>query len=410
MTQRQIPPLRILMLVTKFDPSGKRPYLTDELCEALVADGHSVDVLFLDWNREVECPETTQNSRLRVHVIPPAGSKNSVVSKVIQWTFSSFRVAKFYREKFPCNSHDILISFSPSIVFSAALFQLRPRIKFKILVQWDFFPFHQAQIGVVPFRWLVWLGTVIETSLLNTFNYIGCMSPRNVAYLQQRYKLLPDVRAGVLPIWAKVRPKPLIEKSVIRARYGMPENAFIAVFGGQIAAGRGIEDLVETARLAQEKSLPICIVVLGSGPKTAWLTAASKGLPRHLLVLPPLPREHYLELIASCNVGLVLTVPNVDVPSFPSKTLDYCCVALPIAAAVEKTTDYGEFIASAGFGRFCEAGNPSAFLEIIEELVADAVSAAMMGECARSWYENYFDVRRVAATLVKLADDDQEKK
>lgn len=398
-------PLNILLLASKFDPSGTSPYLTDELCEALIDMGHSVDVIFLDWSQAYQGPATIQRGRLRVHVIAPAGGKSGIFQKAIKWGTSARRVANFYKQQYRSNAHDLLISFSPSIVFSTALLLLKSRIKARILIQWDFFPFHQAQIGLIPFRWMTSLGAFIENVLMNSFTHIGCMSPRNVAYLHEHYRVSEGIQTDVLPIWAKNRPKPQIDKRLVRDEFGLPKDSFIAVFGGQITAGRGIEDIVEMSRLAHQRASRILFLVVGSGPKAAWLEAQVTRLGGHLMVLPAMPREAYLRLIAACDVGLVLTVPNVDVPSFPSKTLDYCCVGIPVAAAVENTTDFGQFISDAGFGRYCEAGNASGLLEILENVSSDDTLLASMGGAAREQYENYFNVDNVAISLMEMVQN-----
>jgi glycosyltransferase involved in cell wall biosynthesis len=398
-------PLNILLLASKFDPSGTSPYLTDELCEALLDMGHSVDVIYLDWGRTYQGPATTQRGRLRVHVIPPAGGENGIARKAMKWVASAFRVAYFYRKHYQLNAHDLLISFSPSILFSVALLLLRSNIKTRVLIQWDFFPFHQAQIGLVPFRWMTSGGAFIETVLMNSFTHIGCMSPQNVAYLQKHYRISNCIQTGVLPIWAKTRPKPDIEKLDARDEIGLPKDSFVAVFGGQITAGRGIEDIVEMAKLACERASRILFLVVGSGPRAAWLEAQVMQLDGHLMVLPAMPREAYLRLIATCDVGLVLTVPKVDVPSFPSKTLDYCCVGIPVAAAVEPTTDFGHFISDTGFGRYCEAGNASGLLDILENLSSDPALLASMGRAAREQYESYFNVDNIATSLTKMVQN-----
>lgn len=399
------PPLRIVVLVSKFDISGQKPYLTDELCAALQEQGHTVDVIFLDWYREHGGESIFSKDGLTVHLVTPAGGREGILPKIIQWVFSSFRVARYYKKHFCRDAHDLLISFSPSIIFAATLLWLRARIKNRLLIQWDFFPFHQAQIGLLPFRWMISFSAAVETTLLNTFSYIGCMSPRNVAYLRNNYKLSPAVKSGVLPIWAKVRPKPAVMRSEIRMRYGVPEDAVIAVFGGQVAAGRGVEDLVEIAKFSRENYSPLRIVVIGTGPRMQWLLEESAKLGGYLIVLPPVPRNEYLELIASCDIGLVLTVPNVDIPSFPSKVLDYCCVGIPVAAAVESSTDFGEFIVAEGLGQFCEAGKPVVLFEILSRLSADPELMIEMGGNSRRCYENYFDVRTVAVSITSIASN-----
>lgn len=398
-------PLNILLLASKLDPSGTSPYLTDELCEALIDMGHSVDVVFLDWAQAYKGPTIIQRDRLRIHVIHPVGGKKGIIHKTLKWGLSAHRVLHFYKRYYRSNPHDLLISFSPSIVFSIVLLWLKTRIKTRVLVQWDFFPFHQAQIGLVPFRWMTSLAAMIETTLLNSFSTISCMSPKNVAYLHEHYAIDRGIRTGVLPIWSKVRPKPQVDRGAVRTEFGIPHDSFIAVFGGQITAGRGIEDIVEMAALAHQRSSRVCFVVVGSGPKAEWLATRCKDIPEHLMLLPAVAREKYLTLVAACDAGLVVTVPDVDVPSFPSKTLDYCCAGIPVAAAVEDSTDFGEIIAAAGFGKFCEAGNPPVMLEILEQLSSDPVLCASMGSAARFQYETYFNVDNVARSLMQMVQD-----
>lgn len=397
--------MKILFLASKFDPGGANPYLTDELCEALVEMGHTVDVIFLDWSQTYQGPNFIQRDRLRIHFVSPAGGTNGIFNKAIKWGASAYRALSFYKRNFRSNEHELLISFSPSIVFSVLLLGLKSRIKARVLVQWDFFPFHQAQIGLVPFQWMTSLAAKIETLLMNSFCTIACMSPRNVAYLREHYAIDQKIRTEILPIWSKVRPKPQVDRRMLRNEYAISQESFVAVFGGQLTAGRGIENIVEMAKLAFQRSSKVSFLVIGAGPKAEWLATCAKELHGYLRVLPSVARNNYLSLVAACDVGLVVTVPNVDVPSFPSKTLDYCCAAIPVVAAVEKSTDFGEIIAAAGFARYCDAGDSLALLEILEQLASDPNLCAAMGVAAREQYETYFNVNNVAALLMSMVQD-----
>lgn len=393
---------RIAMFTAKFDPTLKNPWLTDELCETLDDEGHSVDVFFLDWYRQFNSGvfDIYRNSRL--HIINPVGSKSTLILKIIHWSLSSFNLYRYYKANFKTGDHDLLISFSPSVMFGIVLLGLKSYFRKRVLIQWDFFPYHQEQIGLIPQPWIVSLGAAIETKLISTFTFIGCMSQRNIVYLREHYKLPPLVACEVLPLWAKIRPKPHVNRSKVRLRYGVPEDAFVAVFGGQLAEGRGIEDIVRLAKLAQNTSSLVRVVVIGAGPRLRLLLEESSKLDGYLIVLKAVARNDYLDLVASFDVGLVLTVPNVNIPSFPSKVLDYCCVGIPVAAAVENTTDFGEFIVAEGFGQFCEAGKYDELFEILDGLSKDQKLVIEMGENARRCYENYFNVRNVAATITRM--------
>jgi glycosyltransferase involved in cell wall biosynthesis len=393
--------MRIVFFVSKFDPTRASPWLTDELCEAFENDENSIDVIFLDWNNAFQPNTVVNHKNTRTHIIAPAGTSlgKGVVAKILKWVFSSYYVHQYCKEKFAEETHDLLVSFSPAVTFAIPIFLLSSHFRFRLFILWDFFPYHQQQIGLIPFGWMAKWGGYIETKLLSKFNYIGCMTEKNVEYLKSHYELPPSVHAGVIPLWAKIRPKPIINRQQLRTQYHLPPDKTVAVFGGQIAAGRGVEDIVSMARMAKDREHPVHFLVIGMGPKLAWLKSEAAELEGFLSVIPQVPRDQYIELIASCDIGLVMTVPNVDIPSFPSKTLDYCCTGTPILAAVEKSTDYGRLITSGGFGRYCEAGSPENFYRLIQELSLDNGLREKMGSSARKYYEINFDVQK---TMIRI--------
>lgn len=397
--------LKIAIFVAKFDPTFKNPWLTDELCQAIDDQGHTVDVFFLDWYREFSAGSVIVHGNTTVHIIAPVAGKSSVVSKMLHWALSSFNVSKYYRSRFRQDDHDLLICFSPSIMFGIALLRLQSWFKHRFLIQWDFFPYHQEQIGLIPFRWITRLGAILESKFLSTFTFIGCMSPRNVEYLKQHYSIASTVQTGVVPLWAKMRDQPIIDKTEVRKQFGLPLNMPIAVFGGQIAPGRGIEDVVLAAELAAKTSAPIHFLFVGKGPKLEWLMERSSRNTGNFTVLPHVPRDKYLELISCCDAGIVATVRDVDVPTYPSKTLDYCCVGLPIIASVEQSTDYGEIVSAAGIGLCCEAGESTELLQLCLKLFKDEQSRRVMSKNSRNFYTKNFDVQKITSDLLLKVKD-----
>jgi glycosyltransferase involved in cell wall biosynthesis len=395
-----MPPLKIAVFAAKFDPTFKNPWLTDELCEALDSQGHLIDVFYLDWYRESTAGTIASRGNTRVHIIAPVGSKSGLISKMVHWTFSSLNVYRYYRSRFKSGDHDVLIAFSPSIMFGIALLRLRSAFRNRILIQWDFFPYHQEQIGLIPFRWITRAGARLESMLLSTFTFIGCMSPRNVQYLTTRYRLSPGVKTGVVPLWAKIRGRPAVDRDQVRMQFDLPLSTPIVVFGGQIAAGRGVEDIVAAASLAAKAGVNIHFLFIGKGPRLDWLKEESVRLRAGFTVLPHVPRDQYLELISCCDIGIVATVRNVDVPTFPSKTIDYCCVGLPIVASVERSTDFGEIIRTAGIGYFCEAGDSARLLALCIKILADDEARMELRGRSRRFYEESFDVQKIAFELL----------
>lgn len=394
--------LEIAIFVTKFDPTFKNPWLTDELCQAFADQGHKVDVFFLDWHREFSAGTIASRKNINVHIIAPIAGKFGVISKMIHWALSSFNVSKYYRSRFKPNSHDILISFSPSIIFGIPLIRLKSWFKYRVLIQWDFFPYHQAQIGLIPFRWITKIGAIFESICLSSFTYIGCMSQRNIDYLIKNYDIPLSIEKGIIPLWAKIRDKPIVNKIEIRKRFNLPLSTPIAVFGGQIASGRGLEDIVNAAELAKQTSEPVHFLFIGNGPKLPWLNERIKNITDYCTILPYVPRDQYLELISCCDAGIVATIRDVDVPTFPSKTLDYCCVGLPIIASVEESTDFGDIVAAANIGVYCNAGDASILLQLCLDLFSNESNMLALSKNSRTFYSENFDVQKISINLLSI--------
>ena len=124
------------------------------------------------------------------------------------------------------------------------------------------------------------------------------------------------------------------------------------------------------------------------------------GDASNVFFLGQISRSEYLNIAAACDVGLVCTVDGVDVPTFPSKSIDYFRAKLPILASVELTTDYGSFISENLLGRVCEAGNPKALFETLMELIETPILMLEMGENGFQIYQNKFHVKKVAHELL----------
>lgn len=396
--------MRILLLCTKFSLTENDPWLTNELADALQFAGHEVSVACLDWSAggDRQIDEFRTRAGVRVVAMPPVMARSPFLflNKGLKWTLSSVRAYRTLRRLMRSGDFDLVIGFSPAVTMALPIFMLTGRSQTKsFLVQWDFFPYHHKQIGLISSSVAFHLARTVETLLLRRFDAIGCMSPANVAYLRAHYDLRKEQRVCVLPIWAKETRLVDIESDAIRREYELPTGRPVIVFGGQLAPGRGLEDLLQMGKLAEEAASPLFFLIMGSGPLESLVRHYIENGHRNLRWIPRIPRSEYLDVIRACDIALVSTVRNVDVPTFPSKTLDYLRAGLPIVASVEKSTDYGEFLVSNLVGICVEAGESSKLLEAIEGLLLNEPLLKLMRskgpECFRSMFEVECIVRQL---------------
>ena len=364
--------MNILILTTAYDAYCATP-LAAELAAEL-SRNHEVLVLAVNWAASAGSTTTIINrDGYEAIVLTPTG-----LGKTGKLLFSSFRLARLVYTRGP---FDRVITFSPAIALWAPLLIARGR---KTLYITDFFPFHHVQLGTIP-RIVRKPLALIESFLFRCCDELAVMSGRGKSYLESKYTLSGQP-IQVIPLWSGGFAPTSAARNDVRRTYGLPNEASIAVFGGQIERGRGIETIVATA-----KKLPdVLFLFIGSGSLQHLVTGSE-----NIKHIPAVAREEYLTIASACDLGIVATVTGVDVPTFPSKSVDYAYCGLPIAASVEATSDYRDFIEENGLGHAVIAGNPTDLAGAIVQTLKDKKSDI------RATASRVFSVSRAAEQFLR---------
>ncbi len=98
------------------------------------------------------------------------------------------------------------------------------RVGRRFLVQWDFFPDAQVQIGMLRGRLKIKLLRALESYLMRRFDVIGCMSPKNIEYLRNHCAIGPGTQSVHLPLWTSRPAFKRESQAVVRQRYGLPQT------------------------------------------------------------------------------------------------------------------------------------------------------------------------------------------
>jgi glycosyltransferase involved in cell wall biosynthesis len=114
---------------------------------------------------------------------------------------------------------------------------------------------------------------------------------------------------------------------------GIPAGMRIALYHGDLAPFRGIEQLLQSLRWLPH----VAIVLLGSGTLARHIPrlAAELGVPDRVFMAPFVPREQLLEHIAGADVGVIPIQPRA--PSYyfslPNKLFECLMAGRPVAAS-----------------------------------------------------------------------------
>lgn len=90
--------------------------------------------------------------------------------------------------------------------------------------------------------------------------------------------------------------------------------------------------------------------------------------------------------------------------------MSYVESSLPIMAAIDLNTDYGETLAKFKIGFRVENGNLKAFRKYFNKLIADKKLRKEMGVNARRYFEQECDVKNSVTILEKIDIKKKEQK
>lgn len=180
-----------------------------------------------------------------------------------------------------------------------------------------------------------------EKKMFRDADYIGCPTKGNVDFIKQYYPKIEDKRFDYLPFWAnEIDVKPNYQ---LKKQYGL-DGKFVVIYGGSVGAAQRIEHIIELAEACKEYE-DIAFVILGKGAYLDVIKGmASEKELTNVVFKDFLPQDQYLAFLASCDVGMIILNERMATPNFPSKSISYLNMKVPILAALDHTTDFGQYL------------------------------------------------------------------
>jgi glycosyltransferase involved in cell wall biosynthesis len=217
----------------------------------------------------------------------------------------------------------------------------------------------------------------VERFVLRAADRVVAIHPKFAEYLAQNLGVKPE-RIAIIRNWTHLRPAPVMSQRDARAALGWPTDVFLAVHTGNMGRKQGLENLVEAARLADERRAPIKFVLVGDGSERARLEQLAQGIDR-IQFIDPLNDADYRCALAAADCLVVNELPGVATMSVPSKLTSYFDVMRPILAATDPTGLTAREIEQASAGAVVPAGDPHALLARALQLSEDRERAAAYG-------------------------------
>ncbi len=193
---------------------------------------------------------------------------------------------------------------------------------------------------------------------------------------------------------ATVIPSPVRVPAVARA----PRQPEMVLFAGRLVAMKGVFDLLEAARILQERGRRVEFVLAGEGEESGRLKALVEGLPVPALVSVPgwVPWERLEQLLGGCTLFCL--------PSH-REALGLSLLEAMIAGVPCVATDVGgipSFLFSGINGLLVKPGDPAALADAIARLLDDPEERERLGRAAREHVRGRYETDRVVEQVEQV--------
>jgi colanic acid biosynthesis glycosyl transferase WcaI len=183
---------------------------------------------------------------------------------------------------------------------------------------------------------------------------------------------VPIERIHVVHNWGD--RKPVNVDSGANAQYrearGLPQEALLAVYAGNIGPAAGVEGIVEAfGKLRDLRNLYLLIAGSGSNLTSCMARASTLGLER-VIFHSPWRHEETDAVLGAADLLLLPTIGNQSLASVPSKLISYLLAGQPVLAMVLPESETANMVRRAGAGWIVPPDNPDALAAEIRNIAS----------------------------------------
>lgn len=236
-----------------------------------------------------------------------------------------------------------------------------------------------------------------EKQMIKMADYIGCPTKGNFSFIKSYYPFVSDNKFNLLPFWLNdlhVTPDVELKKEMCL------DNKFVVVYGGSIGIAQRVDHIIELAD-ACEDNKEIVFLILGKGPLLPEIKEMAKKRNLQNVVFKDfLPQEQYLRFLAACDVGLISLNEKTAIPNFPSKALSYLNMKVPILAALDYVTDFGEYLTEHEAGLWAHSDKPEELKKKLLEYYYDSELRYRVRENGYKLYKSELTTEKAYETII----------
>ena len=321
-------------------------------------------------------------------------TKTNVIEKGLGQVSIEFLYKRAIKKNFKGVSFDLILYSTPPITFPKVIEYAKkanPKAKTYLLLK-DIFPQNAVDMGMMSKTGVKGLlykfFRAKEKKLYALSDHIGCMSPANVRYVLEHNSEISADRVEVAPNSLELVGEPLAKDKSVLAKYNLPLDKPIFIYGGNLGVPQGIPFLIQCLEANADRN-DCHFVVVGTGTYYQKLADwYEERKPKAVTVMKGLPKEDYDRLVQACQVGLIFLDYRFTIPNFPSRLLSYLEYKMPVIACTDPNCDTGTIAEDNGFGFYAPSNDVMAFTQAVDKMLTCDMEA--MGDKGYQFLkENY---------------------
>lgn len=338
-------------------------------------------------------------------------TRANVVEKGIGQLLLEGQFKRALKKHFGGVKFDLILYSTPPITFNNVI-RYAKRVSggkaMTYLLLKDIFPQNAVDMGMLSksgVRGLLYkMFRRKEKELYRISDFIGCMSPANVHYVLEHNPEVSADKVEVAPNSYDLSATSNLDADdggalAIRAKYGLPADKPIFIYGGNMGKPQGIPFLIECLKAVKDRN-DCHFLLVGDGTEYARLEAfVAEYHPKAVTVIRSLPKTDYDKLAAVCDVGLIFLDYRFTIPNYPSRLLPYLMSKKPILACTDPNCDTGSIATENGYGVWAPSNDVEAFVARVDELLN--ADLKQMGENGYQFFLNNYTSGHTYNAIVK---------
>jgi colanic acid biosynthesis glycosyl transferase WcaI len=240
-------------------------------------------------------------------------------------------------------------------------------------------------LGLIKGRLARKMVSSVERWLMRRFDQVSTISSRMMERASS--KGVASERLTYFPNWTDLdQIRPLCRSSRYRTELGIPEDAVVALYSGNMGGKQGLEMLAQAAHLLSRQE-NLYFVFCGSGAAKPELMAAVAGLARvQFLDLQPLGQLN--ELLGMADIHLLPQRPDAEDLVMPSKLTGMLASGRAVVATAREGTELYTVLKPRGV--VVPPGDPVSLAEAIMALADSPLRRRSLGVAGRRYAETHF--------------------